>query len=133
MNFFRGTLRRAGDHVSFVEDNPGGAPLTIALDEVLAGRSYGHLDRPVVLGVRPEAIHDSLLVASPDPGRTAEVRVEVAEPMGAETLLYLFTGATSFIARVSPTDRFDAGQKVQVTFDLSHAHLFDAATELALR
>ena len=133
MNFFRGTLRRAGDHVSFVEDNPGGAPLTIALDEVLAGRSSGHLDRPVVLGVRPEAVHDSLLVASPDPGRTAEVRVEVAEPMGAETLLYLFTGATSFIARVSPTDRFDAGQKVQVTFDLSHAHLFDPATELALR
>ena len=133
MNFFRGTLRRAGDHVSFVEDNPGGAPLTIALDEVLAGRSSGHLDKPVVLGVRPEAVHDSLLVASPDPGRTAEVRVEVAEPMGAETLLYLFTGATSFIARVSPTDRFDAGQKVQVTFDLSHAHLFDVATELALR
>ena len=73
------------------------------------------------------------LVASPDPGRTAEVRVEVAEPMGSETLLYLYTGATSFIARVSPTDRFDAGQKVQVTFDLSHAHLFDAATELALK
>jgi len=133
MNFFRGTLRRAGDHVSFVEDNPAGSPLTIALDEALAVKSSGHLDKPVVLGVRPEAVHDSLLVASPDPGRTAEVRVEVAEPMGAETLLYLYTGATSFIARVSPTDRFDAGQRVQVTFDLAHAHVFDAATELALR
>jgi ABC-type proline/glycine betaine transport system ATPase subunit len=39
MNFFRGTLRRAADHVSFVEDNPGGAPLTVALDEALAGKS----------------------------------------------------------------------------------------------
>jgi len=133
MNFFRGTLRRAGDHVSFVEDNTAGAPLTVALDEALAGRSSAHLDKPVVLGVRPEAIRDSLMVDSPDPGRTAEVRVEVAEPMGSETLLYLYTGATSFIARVSPTDRFDAGQKVQVTFDLTHAHIFDAATELALK
>ncbi len=133
MNFFKGALRSAGGRVSFVEDNPAGAPLTIALDEALAGRASGHLDKPVVFGIRPEAIHDSLTVASPDPGRTADVKVEVSEPMGSETLLYLDTGATSFIARVNPTDRFDAGQKVQVTFDLAHAHVFDAATEKALR
>src|SRR5580658_816694 len=48
MNFFMGTLRRVGDHVSFVEDNPGASPLTVALDEALAGRSATHLDRPVV-------------------------------------------------------------------------------------
>jgi multiple sugar transport system ATP-binding protein len=133
MNFFKGTLRRAGDHVSFVEDNTVGAPLTIALDESLAGRSSSYLDRPVVFGVRPEAIRDTLTVANPEPGRTADVKVEVSEPMGSETLLYLDTGATSFIARVNPTDRFETGQKVQVTFDLAHAHIFDAVTELALR
>jgi multiple sugar transport system ATP-binding protein len=133
MNFFKGSLRSVGGHLSFVEDNPGAAPLTVVLDEALAGRSSSHQDRPVIFGIRPEAVHDSLTVASPDPGRTAEVRVEVAEPMGSETLLYLDTGATSFIARVSPTDRFDAGQKVQVTLDLAHAHVFDAATELALK
>jgi multiple sugar transport system ATP-binding protein len=132
MNFFKGTLRTSGGHVSFVEDNPG-APLTIALDETLAGKSSSHLDKPVIFGIRPEAIHDALTVASPDPGRIASVKVEVSEPMGSETLLYLDTGTTSFIARVSPTDKFDAGQKIQVTFDLTHAHLFDASTELALK
>ena len=60
------------------------------------------------------------------------MKVEVSEPMGSETLLYLDTGATSFVARVSPTDRFDAGQQIGVSFDLTHAHLFDAATELAV-
>ena len=132
MNFFRGTLRREGGRVSFVEDNRVGAPLTMALDEALARKSSSHVDRSVVLGVRPEAIHDCLQAASPEPGRAAEVTVEVAEPMGSETLLYLFTGATSFIARVGATDRFDAGQKVQVTFDLAQAHLFDPATEKVL-
>jgi hypothetical protein len=34
---------------------------------------------------------------------------------------------------VSPTDRFEAGQSVQVTLDLTHARLFDASTELVLR
>jgi multiple sugar transport system ATP-binding protein len=133
MNFFRGTLQAAGGHVSFIEDNPAGSPLTITLDEALAVASAQHIDKPVVFGVRPEAIHDSLAVAAPDPARTADVRVEVAEPMGSETLLYLDTGATTFVARVSPTDRFEAGQKVSVTFDLAHAHLFDSVTEKALR
>jgi multiple sugar transport system ATP-binding protein len=133
MNFFRGTLRRAGAHVSFVEDNAAGTPLTVALDEALAGRSSAYLDKPVVFGIRPEAIHDALTVAAPEAGRTADVKVEVSEPMGSETLLYLDTGATSFIARVNPTDRFEAGQSVRITLDLTHAHLFDAATELVLK
>jgi multiple sugar transport system ATP-binding protein len=133
MNFFRGTLRREGGHVAFVEDNKAGTPLTVALDESLARKGSDHMDKPIIFGIRPEAIHDALTVASPEPGRIAEVKVEVSEPMGSETLLYLDTGATSFIARVNPTDRFEAGQKVKVTLDLSNAHLFDAATELALK
>src|SRR5271156_1897954 len=36
MNFFKGTLRRAGGHVAFVEDNKAGTPLAVALDESLA-------------------------------------------------------------------------------------------------
>ena len=132
MNFFKGTLRRAGGQVTFVEDNTVAAPLTMALDEALASRSAAYIDRPVVFGVRPEAIHDSLSAAAPKDGRTAEVKVEVSEPMGSETLLYLDTGATAFVARVSPTDRFEAGQKVQVTFDLARAHLFDPKTEQAI-
>ena len=132
MNFFKGTVRRAGGHLAFVEDNTLAAPLTIALDERLASKSSEYVDKAIVFGIRPEAIHDLLTVAAPDPGRTADVKVEVSEPMGSETLLYLDTGATSFVARVNPTDRFEAGQRVQVTFDLTHAHLFDPATEKAL-
>ncbi|HEY5227418.1 MAG TPA: sn-glycerol-3-phosphate ABC transporter ATP-binding protein UgpC [Opitutaceae bacterium] len=133
MNFFKGTLRREGGHISFVEDNKVGTALTVALDESLAAKGSSHMDKPVIFGIRPEAIHDALTVAAPEAGRTAEVKVEVSEPMGSETLLYLDTGATSFIARVSPTDRFEAGQKVKVTLDLTHAHLFDAESELVLR
>ena len=132
MNFFRGAIRRAGGCLSFVEDNPGGSALTLSLDEALAGRASGHIDRPIVLGIRPESIRDSQAGAPGAAGRTAEVKVEVSEPMGAETLLYLDTGATAFVARVGPTDRFDAGQRIQVTFDLAQAHLFDPKTELAL-
>ena len=133
MNFFKGRIARAGGRLAFVEDNTSGAPLTLPLTEELAKRAAAHVDQAVVFGVRPESVHDALTVASADPALTAEVKVEVSEPMGAETLLYLDTGATSFIARVRPTDRFDAGQKVKVTFDVDQAHLFEPQTEQALR
>jgi len=133
MNFFKGRIARAGGRLAFVEDNTSGAPLTLPLTEELAKRAAAHVDQAVVFGVRPESVHDALTVTTPDPALTAEVTVEVSEPMGAETLLYLDTGATSFIARVRPTDRFDAGQKVKVTFDVDQAHLFDPKTEQALR
>jgi multiple sugar transport system ATP-binding protein len=131
MNFFKGSLRGEDGRVRFIEDNPG-TPLSITLDASLAKKAADYVGKPVILGVRPEAVRDTLTSASPDPALTAEVKVEVSEPMGSETLLYLDTGATSFIARVNPTDKFDAGQRIQVTFDLGNAHLFDPASELAL-
>ncbi len=132
MNFFTGTLQRSGNTLVFVETNPRGAGLKLPLTDALARRGAAHVDKPVILGIRPENVHDTLTVSQADPVRTAEVRVDVSEPMGAETYLYLDTGATSFIARVRPTDRFEANQTVKVTFDLEHAHLFDPATESAL-
>lgn len=129
MNFFKGTIRQTGTALQFVEDNDKGLPVTVALDGALAAKAAGHVGKPVVLGIRPEDVQDTLTVPSADAGRTVEVKVEVSEPMGSETYLYLSTGVTSFIARVNPTDRFDTDQKVKVTFRMENAHLFDATTE----
>ena len=133
MNFFRGTIRRAGLRLDFVETNDRGAPLTIALNEPLSRLALAHVDRPVVFGLRPEDVQDSRTLAEPDPARTVEVKIEVSEPMGAETYLHLDTGATSFIARVRPTERFEINRRIKVTFDVAQAHLFDATTELVLK
>ena len=73
------------------------------------------------------------MVTNPEAGRTIEVKVEVSEPMGSETYLYLTTGATAFIARVNPTDRFEADQKIKVTIKLENVHLFDGTTEKVLK
>ncbi|HWL15363.1 MAG TPA: sn-glycerol-3-phosphate ABC transporter ATP-binding protein UgpC [Opitutus sp.] len=132
MNFFKGTLQRAGDRLVFVETNAKSTPVRVTLNDTLSRKAAARIDQPVIFGIRPENVNDTLTVANPDPACTAEVKVEVSEPMGSETYLYLDTGATSFIARVRPTDRFEAGQRVQVTFDVERAHLFDPTTEAAL-
>ena len=132
MNFFRGTLQPAGAGAVFVEDNSAGTALTLRLSAELTQRSAAHVNRPVVFGVRPEGVHDLTAADPVAPPNSTVVTVEVVEPMGSETLLYLNTGATAFIARVRPTDQFHAGQSLRVGFDLERAHLFDPVSELRL-
>jgi len=87
----------------------------------------------LAFGIRPEDIADALNVADPDPAVCADAKVEVSEPMGAETFLYLESGAHSFIAKVHSGDKYDINQDVQLRFDMDKAHLFDPETEKVLR
>jgi multiple sugar transport system ATP-binding protein len=132
MNFLRGQLRAAAGGLQFVEDNSRAAPVTIALDADLSRRAAKYVDKPVVFGIRPEDVSDTVATGTSDPLRTATVKVEVSEPMGHETYLYLDTGAHSFIARVRSSDRFENNQSIKVGFKLENAHLFDPATEAAI-
>lgn len=129
MNFFRGRLQKAdGGLLEFIETNDQSPPVRIMLDAALSARGAGHVGKEIVFGIRPEDVKDA-----PEGAPAAiQVKVEVSEPMGAETFLYLTTGATNFIARVRPTDNFAVGQITRVTMNLAAAHLFDAVTEQVL-
>jgi multiple sugar transport system ATP-binding protein len=126
MNLFHGTLEGAGDRLEFVEREPAGGGLRLALPAAMAARGAKHQGRPVVLGLRPEHVREAALRSGADV--LAEVRVELLEPMGAEAFLHVTTGATALIARVAPASRFEPGQRVQLAFALERAHLFDAET-----
>jgi multiple sugar transport system ATP-binding protein len=129
MNFFHGSLEKKGNETIFIEKNASGSPLRITLHDRLARAGAKYVGQPVIFGIRPEDVQDAVTVTDAAPGTTLDVKVEVSEPMGAETLLYLTTGAHSFIARVSPTDRFDSGQTIKVVALVENAHLFDVKTE----
>jgi multiple sugar transport system ATP-binding protein len=120
-------LQREGSRMTFVETNSAGAPWGLEVSGALGAVAMGKTGQPVILGVRPEDVHE---VA---PGQTTvTATVEVVEPLGAETLLHLSTGATNFIARVRPTTTLTRGAKACFAFDLDKAHLFNPATEQRL-
>jgi multiple sugar transport system ATP-binding protein len=133
MNFFRGTVQRGGDHLAFVETNSHAPPVRVRLDERLSSRAAGYVDKPLVLGIRPEDLGDPKSDPGSDSVPSIEATLEVIEPMGAETFLHLFSGATSFIARVRPSHGLAVNRKVRVSVDLEKAHLFDAVTEQVLK
>jgi multiple sugar transport system ATP-binding protein len=59
--------------------------------------------------------------------------VDVTELMGNEIFLYLMSGKNIFVARVDPRSKLRIGQETSVAFDMDSIHIFDAATELAIR
>jgi multiple sugar transport system ATP-binding protein len=136
MNFFKGRLQKSTTSaglLEFVETNDKAAPVRVTLDAALSAKGAAHAGKEIIFGIRPEDVLDTATSTAPNPAHTTEVKVEVSEPMGAETYLYLTSGVTNFIARVRPTDRFDVGQLVKVTFKMEAAHLFDPATEQVLK
>ena len=88
----------------------------------------GFTGTDVVMGIRPEDIHDDELFIS-NASNTFETDVDVTEPMGAETYLYLKLFGKTFIARVNPRTTAKPGDRIKVAFDATKIHLFDKETE----
>ncbi|MGN1116047.1 MAG: ABC transporter ATP-binding protein [Candidatus Ornithomonoglobus sp.] len=88
-----------------------------------------HIGKEVVLGIRPEDIHDDEAFLSTYPDATVKAFVEVTEMMGAETYLYLMINGVQFTARVNQRTTAKINDTVKVGFDVNHIHFFDKDTE----
>ena len=83
----------------------------------------------VILGIRPEDIHDEDLYLREYPEYIFEATVDATELMGAETYLYMVSGDEQFTARVSPSTTARVGDTVKLTVEAGKVHLFDTDTE----
>jgi len=91
-----------------------------------------YVDKEVVLGIRPENLHDEEMYLSTMPDCIITAEVEVTELMGAETYLYLDVDGNKLTARVSPRTTTKPGDKIQVAIDVNKIHLFDKETEVTI-
>ena len=62
-----------------------------------------YVDKEVILGIRPENIHDEEMFLSTAKTGMIEATVDVTEMLGAETFLYLTCEGIPLTARVSPS------------------------------
>ena len=90
------------------------------------------IDKDVILGIRPEHIHDDEMFLSLAKDGIVDVDVEVTELMGAETFLYLNLEGTQITARVDPRTTAKVGDLLKIAFDLNKIHLFDKETEAVI-
>ena len=94
-------------------------------------KSDVYIGKEIYLGIRPEDLHDEPDYQPSVPGTTLNVHVDMTEPMGSETYLYLSAPdlKDTMIARVSPRTGTKAGDEIGIVLDAQRMYLFDAATE----
>ncbi|MCY0888045.1 MAG: sn-glycerol-3-phosphate ABC transporter ATP-binding protein UgpC [Alicyclobacillaceae bacterium] len=126
MNFLHGQVVEEGGRVYFRANG-----LSVALPE---GRyptlkSEGAIGKEMVLGVRPEDVHNEEVMLSTYPEAVLDASVEVTEHMGSEVYLHVMAGNQSMIARVNSRFQYRPGSAVKLTLDLNKIHLFHKDTE----
>jgi multiple sugar transport system ATP-binding protein len=79
-----------------------------------------------ILGLRPEHL---TITDTAEAGRTIPAVVEIDEPMGADSLVWLKAGETSVSVRVPVERRPVHGAEVHLRVDIPKASIFDTRTE----
>jgi multiple sugar transport system ATP-binding protein len=126
MNLVTGTLHKNGDCVTFRENGKGSMELNLGSRPTLASQ----IGKDITLGIRPEDC-DAVFDTNADAAKTFRAVVELVEPMGSETYLYITTGQHSMISRShAALDQTFVGRRLPFVVNCEKVHLFDSATGL---
>lgn len=90
----------------------------------------GYLGKKLVLGIRPEDLHEQDEKGSGD--SYIILSVQVRELLGAEVLLHGNIEDVQISAKMPPDCKMQAGEPVRLYPDMSRIHLFDVETEEAI-
>ncbi len=157
MNFFDATISKKGKAVlvhfagNTIEIPESKASKIIDLENIIKE------EKTIVLGVRPEDIHDEEVFISSSPKSVVECKVDVVEKLGSETLLYcnlnlethheeeeedldgmaavqsiVDDNSTILVAKVDPRSPAKRDEIIKVAFDVQHIHMFDKDTQMSI-
>ena len=92
----------------------------------LSMRDAGLEDRDVIVGIRAEQI--VLAPVEPNGLPTIRAEVQVIEPTGPDTLVFVNLNGSKVCCRMAPDDAPQVGQSLNLQFDPAKVLLFDANT-----
>ena len=122
MNFLAGKLIRDSGAVGFEMGSQ-----RIALSGALSQAASDHIDREMVLGVRPDAVmaSDNTRVAR-EQTATLSVTIDIIEPLGDRKDVYLTTNdGQKLVARVPADVAIHEGTHSDICLDVSKVHVFE--------
>ncbi len=125
MNLMHGTVVDANG--LFLEIDGARLPLDATPQHAAAAR--GFVGREVIAGLRPEDLAPARGALR---GASLRAQLELVEPVGNEVFLNLRCGDATLVARVAPQELPAAGGLIELAFDASRVHLFDAGDGMRL-
>ena len=123
MNFFDGVLNAEGEALTV----DAGA-VSISIDPAHSAPFRDYVGKEVILGIRPEDIHDARYQPAGITPSELEASVDVVEQMGNEVVVYLTEKGVSFISRMDPRCDAEVGDRLNIAVNIDNIHLFDPAT-----
>jgi multiple sugar transport system ATP-binding protein len=127
MNFMNGKIIQEGG-LKFVEN---GGVLKLNINAEYQPRLEKYKDKSVILGIRPEDIHE-FDASKVDATQKFGARIEVVEPMGNEIFIYFNIGAAQIVGRVPSFVKTKMGEPLDVYFDINKLHFFNVETETVI-
>jgi multiple sugar transport system ATP-binding protein len=128
MNILKARLETNGDGLAVVPDGGTGLKLPRHLTE-----RYGkHAGANVMLGLRPEHLTNAWTEQDRAALVPLQLKVEIAEPLGADTLIFSRIGEREIVCRVTPEAGAMTGAQIMLQANMNHMHLFDPKSGAAL-
>lgn len=126
MNFITGSVNgkqifTSGNHTIKVPD-----------DKFEIIKQNAMIDKEIVLGIRPEDIHDEEVVMEAYPGAVLDIIVDVAELLGSETNIYTSINGHNVCASINARSGVRIGDKMKLALDMNKCHFFDPQSEQRL-
>jgi multiple sugar transport system ATP-binding protein len=132
MNFIHGKLVGQGAGVGMeIDTGVMRGVLTLPFDDGKVKAKVGH---DVILGLRPERITDARSAHNVQDAQLqpVDVRIDVIEPTGPDTLVFAQVNGKRVVSRVHPASNPQPLQNTTLLFDVSKAVLFDPVNEARL-
>ncbi|MCL2404832.1 MAG: sn-glycerol-3-phosphate ABC transporter ATP-binding protein UgpC [Defluviitaleaceae bacterium] len=107
----------------------GESPIKLPEGKAKALVDGGYIDKTVIMGIRPEDLHDEEAFLASSPDSVIEPEVEVTELLGAEVYLYLLCAGQQLTARVNPRSTAKTNDIIKMALDVQRIHVFDKDTE----
>ena len=129
MNFMDAVVENKGEDVYL---KVGKHALKLPVTKAHKFKDGAYNGKTVVLGIRPEDMHDSELFINSSPDSVIESDIKVYELLGAEVFLYFDVEGFQMTARVNPRTNLRTGDHAKFALDMEKVHIFDKETELTI-
>ena len=129
MNFMDAVVNVAGNDVTL---SIGNHVLRVPENKKKTLIDGGYNGKTVVVGIRPEDVHDDPDFIAANPGSVITSKIKVYELLGAEVFLYFDVEGTQMTARVNPRTELRTGDDAKFALDMNRIHIFDKETELTI-
>src|SRR5690554_1520856 len=114
MNFIPAKLEQEGNDVFAITETD---KIKIPEGKIKKLKDPSYIGKEVIMGVRPEDLHDEEIFLQSAVDSTVKAYVEVVELMGSETYLYLNVDGNNITARVDPRSTARTGDTIKIAMD----------------